>query len=284
MIFKASSIFQVAAQILNTGTLMQIVECFKILNVSPGEDWRKVRKSYHSLARQFHPDVNPEKRTTDPQQSDTRLKEINQAFEKLETHYKSNVLPAHPVSLHQNRNSKKWVKLFNRLKENPAVQRAFTSSLSFLVDLDSKVFQLDNQIDIKLSESTIQKGASIHLKSGKDRFEIKVPSGDWNQMSLRIPDKGESSIFSKRRGDLVLNLSVPVQKITSAANSRFSYEMNIQRNQIDGGRVMTLNSSEGPLKFTLPRNTQDGQSFTLHSQREGLGKPGTLHILTVRLN
>jgi len=228
--------------------------------------------------------VNPEKRTTDPQQSDTRLKEINQAFEKLETHYKSNVLPAHPVSLHQNRNSKKWVKLFNRLKENPAVQRAFTSSLSFLVDLDSKVFQLDNQIDIKLSESTIQKGASIHLKSGKDRFEIKVPSGDWNQMSLRIPDKGESSIFSKRRGDLVLNLSVPVQKITSAANSRFSYEMNIQRNQIDGGRVMTLNSSEGPLKFTLPRNTQDGQSFTLHSQREGLGKPGTLHILTVRLN
>ncbi|MBT4391008.1 MAG: hypothetical protein HOD32_15035, partial [Nitrospina sp.] len=149
--------------------------------------------------------------------------------------------------------------------------------LDFLVELDSRIFQLDIQKDIKISESVLQKGASLHLKSGKERFEIKVPSGDWNQMSLRIPGKGEGSLFFRRRGDLVLNLSVPVQKIAKPENSRFSYEMKIRRDHL--ARVMTLNSSEGPIQFSLPGNTRDGQSFTLRSRRDS----GTLHVLTVRL-
>ena len=260
---------------------MQIVECFKILNVSPGEDWQKVRKSYHSLAKQFHPDIHPGKRS-----DDTRLKEINQAFEYLETHYKAsrNILPEQLESFDQKRNPDKWGSLFDGLRDNPAVQRVFRSGLIFLVELDTKVFQLDIQKNIKISESILQKGASLHLTSGKEHFEIKVPSGDWNQMSLRIPGKGERSIFSQRRGDLVLNLHVPIQKIAKPENARFSYERKILRDHIVSGKVMTLNSSEGPIKFILPRNTQDGQSFTLRSRREGAGESKTLHILTVRLD
>ena len=259
---------QELAQILNTGNLMQTAECFKILNVSPGEDWHKVRKSYHSLAKQFHPDINPGKRSDDSQ-----LKEINRAFEKLERHYKTStdILPDQRVA------PDKWASLFEGLKGNPVVQRVFNSGLDFLVELDSRIFQLDIQKDIKISESVLQKGASLHLKSGKERFEIKVPSGDWNQMSLRIPGKGEGSLFFRRRGDLVLNLSVPVQKIAKPENSRFSYEMKIRRDHL--ARVMTLNSSEGPIQFSLPGNTRDGQSFTLRSRRDS----GTLHVLTVRL-
>jgi len=249
---------------------MQTAECFRILNVSPGEDWRTVRTSYHSLAKQFHPDINQGS-------SDTRLKEINQAFEYLETHYKASadILPDQREALIPN----KWKNLFKGLKNNPAIQRAYLSGLNFMVELDTRIFQLDIQKDIKISGSILQKGASLHLKSGKDCFEIKVPSGDWNQMSLRIPGKGEESLFSKRRGDLVLNLSVPVQKIAKPENARFSYTMKILRDHIASGKVMTLNSSEGPIKFILPGNTRDGQSFTLRSNGE---QTETLHILTVR--
>jgi DnaJ-class molecular chaperone len=260
---------------------MQIVECFKILNVVPGEDWRKVRQSYYSLAKQFHPDINSQRKTADSHLGENRLKEINQAFEKLESHYKAsdNVLPEQLEIFKQKPN--KLRNLFYRLKNKPAVQHVVNSGLNFLVDLDSKVFQLDIQKNVRISESTLQKGASLHLKSGKEHFDVKVPSGDWNQMSLRIPGKGESSIFSKRRGDLVLNLHGPTQKIAGTGKSRFSYEMKIPHNQIADGRVMTLNSSEGPIKFILPRNTRDSQKFTLYSAREGASE--TLHILTVRL-
>lgn len=252
---------------------MQIAECFEILNVSPGEEWPRVRKSYHSLARQLHPDINQ----CNTHSGDTRLKEINRAFAKLETYYKTQALPVHQEPYVQEQ--PKWRALFKVLSDNPAIQAAFRSGLDFLEDLDNKIFQLDIQKDIKLSGSILQKGGSLYLKSGKERFEVKIPSGDWNQMSLRILGKGEGSLFSHRRGDLLLNLRVPIAETAKAENSRFSYEMKIPADKIAAHRAMTLNSSEGPIKFILPLNTRDGQSFTLRSN----AGTETLHALTVRL-
>jgi DnaJ-class molecular chaperone len=256
---------------------MQIAECFKILNVSPGDEWLRVRKSYHSLARQLHPDINQVRGGT--QLGDARLKEINQAFEKLETHYKAHSLPDKGRTV--DRGNTKLGSLFKALRDNPVLQSAYRSSLDFIEELDNKAFQLDIQKDIKISGSVLQKGGSLNLKSGKESFAVKIPSGDWNQMSLRVTGKGERSLFSQRRGDLLLNLRVPIAEIEITDSSHFSYEMKIPPEKIAGRRTMTLNSSEGPIKFILPRNTRDGQSFTLRSGWGG--KSETLHILTVRL-
>jgi DnaJ-class molecular chaperone len=256
---------------------MQIAECFKILNVSPGDEWLRVRKSYHSLARQLHPDINSIR--GDTQLDDARLKEINQAFEKLETHYKSHSLPDKRRTV--DRGNTKLGSLFKTLRDNPVLQSAYRSSLDLMEELDNKVFQLDIQKDIKISGSVLQKGGSLNLKSGKEIIAVKIPSGDWNQMSLRVTGKGERSLFSQRRGDLLLNLSVPIAKAAITDSSRYSYEMKIPPEKISGRRTMTLNSSEGPIKFILPRNTRDGQSFILRSGWGG--KSETLHILTVRL-
>ena len=40
--------------------------------------------------------------------------------------------------------------------------------------LNNKIFQLDIQKDIQLSESTIRKGGSLSLKSGKKQFKVKT--------------------------------------------------------------------------------------------------------------
>ena len=263
------------AQNLFIDNLMQIAECFKILNVSPGDEWLRVRKSYRSLARQLHPDINP----GDIQLGDARLKEINQAFEKLETHYKVRILADNRNTV--DRGKTRFGSLLKTLSDNPAIQSVYRSSLDFLEELDNKVFQLDIQKDIKISGSVLQKGGSLNLKSGKESFAVKIPSGDWNQMSIRVAGKGERSLFSQRRGDLLLNLLAPIAEIAITDSSRFSYEMKISPDKIADRKTMTLNSSEGPIKFMLPRNTRDGQSFTL---RSGWGaKSETLHILTVRL-
>ena len=95
---------------------MQIAECFKILNVSPGDEWLRVRKSYHSLARQLNPDIN----RGEIQLGDARLKEINQAFERLETHYKAHSLPDNRKTV--DRGKTKFGSLFKTLSDNPVVQ------------------------------------------------------------------------------------------------------------------------------------------------------------------
>ncbi|MBL4665102.1 MAG: hypothetical protein JKY23_04010 [Nitrospinaceae bacterium] len=165
-----------------------------------------------------------------------------------------------------------------RIVRNPKLQKWKVECATYLAQLDTRIFQLNVYKKIHVPLSTAQSGASIYLKSGREKFEIKVPPGSWNQMSLSIPGKGESSLFSKRRGDLILDLQTPRMEVVNTGASCFSYEMIIDKARI--GSVMTLNSSEGPIKFVLPRNTVNGQTFCLKSRADSESK----HVLTVRLN
>jgi DnaJ-class molecular chaperone len=245
---------------------MQLTECFRILQVEPGAPWQVIKKSYYSLAKSLHPDINPQSPN-----AETQFKEINQAFQVLQSHFSRSGDKA-LVKV----DTKSWSFLLQRISRNPKLQKLKGDCAAYLCQLDTRVFQLNVYKKIHVSTSTAQSGANIYLKSGREKFEIKVPSGQWNQMSLSIPGKGEPSLFSKRRGDLILNLQTPQMVNTGA--SCFSYEMAIDKARV--GSVMTLNSSEGPIKFVLPRNTVNGQTFCLKSRADSESK----HVVTVRLN
>ena len=199
--------------------------------------------------------------------------EINQAFQVLRLHFSSS-----DEKTLVKVETKTWSFFLQRVVRNPKLQKWKGDCAAYLCQLDTRVFQLNVYKKIHVPMSTAQSGASIYLKAGREKFEIKVPSGDWNQMSLSIPGKGESSLFSKRRGDLILNLQTPRSETVNAEASCFSYEMTIDKSRI--GSVMTLNSSEGPIKFSLPRNTMSGQTFCLKSRADSESK----HLLTVRLD
>jgi DnaJ-class molecular chaperone len=247
---------------------MQLTECFRILQVEPEAPWQVIKKSYYSLAKRLHPDINPQSPNAESQ-----FKEINQAFQVLRSHFNRSGDKA-LVKV----DTKTWSFLLQRIVRNPKLQKLKGDCAAYLCQLDTRVFQLNVYKKIHVSTSTAQSGAYIYLKSGREKFEIKVPSGDWNRMSLSIPGKGEPSLFSKRRGDLILKLQTPQMETVNTGASCFSYEMAIDKARI--GSVMTLNSSEGPIKFVLPRNTVNGQTFCLKSRADSESK----HILTVRLN
>ena len=246
---------------------MQLTECFKILQVEPGAPWQVLKKSYYSLAKSLHPDINPQSPNAESQ-----FKEINQAFQVLRSHFSSS-----DEKTLIKVETKTWSFFLQRIVRNPKLQKWKGDCAAYLCQLDTRVFQLNVYKKIHVTTSTAQSGANIYLKSGREKLEIKVPSGNWNQMSLSIPDKGEPSLFTNRRGDLILNLQTPKMETINCIGSCFSYEMAIDKGRL--GRVMTLNSSEGPIKFVLPRNTVNGQTFCLKSRADSDSK----HVLTVLL-
>ena len=246
---------------------MQLTECFRILQVEPGAPWQVIKKSYYRLAKSLHPDINPQSPNAESQ-----FKEINQAFQVLRSHFSR----PDEKSLVKVR-TKTWSFLLQRIIRNHKLQKLIGDCTIYLRQLESRIFQLNVYKKIHVSITTAQSGANIYLKSGREKLEIKVPSGNWNQMSLSIPDKGEPSLFTNRRGDLILNLQTPKMETINGIGSCFSYEMAIDKGRV--GRVMTLNSSEGPIKFVLPRNTVNGQSFCLKSRADSDSK----HVLTVLL-
>jgi len=249
---------------------MEITKCFEVLKVESNAPWQVVKNSYYNLAKKLHPDLN-----SPSPGAETRLKEINQAFQVLKSHFSSQV----STSLtKEDRTLNNWKNFLKNIQENPNFKKIKDTFTDCLSRLDGSIFHLDIHKRIQIPVSTAKSGGSIFMKSGKEKFEVKIPSGDWNRLSIRIPEKGQSSLFSKRKGDFILNLHLPKSGMVIPKAFSSSYEMAVDKTRL--GQVMTLNSSEGPIKFVLPRNTMEGQTFCLRSHVNSKH----MHILTVRLN
>jgi len=249
---------------------MQLTKCFEILQVESGAPWQVVKKSYYSLAKRLHPDLNP----LSPE-AESKFKEINQAFQILRNHFGS---PSVMSLVKIESSAKTWDVLLDRIRQNPLFRKWKEDCSEYLTQLDTRIFHLNIHKKVQVPPATAHSGASLHMKAGREKFEVKIPSGDWNQMSLCIPGKGEASLFSKKRGDLILDLQISKSEMVKPDTSSSTYEMVVDKAKI--GRVLTLNSSEGPIKFVLPRNTMNGQTFCLRSRMGG----GQNHVLTVRLS
>ena len=249
---------------------MQIIKCFQVLQVEPDAPWQVVKKSYYNLAKKLHPDLN-----SSSQDAEIKLKEINQAFQVLRSHFSNQVSTS---LVKDDRTLKNWESFIQKIQQNPNFKKIKDNFTDYLSSLDGSIFHLNIHKTIQIPVSTAKRGGSIYMKSGKEKFEVKIPSGDWNRLSVSIPGKGQSSLFSNRRGDFVLELHIPKIGLVTPKAFSSSYEMAIDRTNL--GQVMTLNSSEGLIKFVLPRNTMDGQTFCLRSHIDAKH----MHILTVRLN
>ncbi|MEJ2560915.1 MAG: DnaJ domain-containing protein, partial [Anaerolineae bacterium] len=57
---------------------MEYKDYYKILGVDKNATEKEIKSAFRKLARQYHPDVNPD----DPQ-AEARFKEINEAYEVL---------------------------------------------------------------------------------------------------------------------------------------------------------------------------------------------------------
>ncbi len=281
---------------------MKLSQCFMILNVSPKMTWEGVKKSYHQLAKRYHPDLNPRSLACE-----NKFKELNNAFKILESHYKTP-------------KKNRWKKVSSLVKMRPGssslyvedsllsaevIKEEFPSgSADVPVDpngkkigwnrwaqslkerfnqLERKVFLLDTQKNIRVAPRTAEQGGFIRLQTRKETFQVKIPSGGWNRMSLRVPEKGESSLLGKKRGDLVLNIQVIQPEQLKAGNSKFFYALNVSQDKINSSRVQTLDSVQGPIKFVLPRSTRDGQTFVLKYQAKATASSSPDHVVKIHV-
>lgn len=287
---------------MNHLTTMKLSQCFMILNVSPRVTWEGVRKSYHQLAKQYHPDLNPRNPACE-----NKFKELNNAFKILETHYKnpknnrrkkvSSLVkrPHEPSSLNveellhsvdvneEDRQSNLSENHGDAKRKKSGWNRWAQNLKTKFNQIERKVFLLDTQKNIRVARRTAEHGGIIRLHSRKEAFQVKIPSGGWNRMSLRVPEKGESSLLGKKRGDLVLNIQVIQPEQLDTANSKFFYELHVSREKIKSSRVQTLDSVQGPIKFVLPRGTKDGQTFVLKYQAKTDSTSSPDHMVKIHV-
>jgi len=268
---------------------MRIPDCYKALNIPPGADWDEVKRSYRVLARRYHPDLN-----RDSPGHEARFKTISQAYNKLERHYKTlqtgRVVRRPSPPAMTVKNSSEVANALQRViddyipeKTRRQVQEWTERMKQHLFEFERKVFPLDVEKAVTLDIATAAAGGVIKVRTSSENFQVKIPATTQKQIELLIPEKGGKSFIKGRRGDLILKIRVVPGGVISPGTTNFFYEMTVPRENIDIGRVLTLNTIQGQIKFFVPRGTLDGQTFVLKAKPGSLAALKINHVLTLHV-
>lgn len=268
---------------------MKISECYGILNVTPRSEWSEIKRSYRFLARKYHPDVY----FGGPRRS-SKFRKIIQAFKTLEVSYKIKASgnkyfpprgkahaaknPGRPATPYKTAPIRlQTFKDDEILKGKPS--KKVKTLRHILFEWEKSLFHLDIKKNIKLEKRNPSQTNIIRVRKGDDAFQVKVPPGPWTCMFIRIPHKGNKSMFSKKYGDLLLNIQVPGDETLTPPNPVFAYKIRIPRESVGTRKVWTLKSANGPIRFTPPKSVVDGQKFILRPTKSGTAS----HIITINL-
>lgn len=283
---------------------MEIQESYKILNVPQGADWKIIKSAYHSLARQYHPDLFP-----GDTQYETQFKTIVAAFKTLEAHYKDRGFwscwtDRAKRTLRSNRTRKVDIKIspglgIERQAADTLTERTFfnffpESWKKFLNDGGRRIqngvhryekifLPHDVQTTITIDSATASTGGSLKVHTCSENIRVKIPRGVYQGMFLRLPGKGEPAYLTGLPGDLLLKIRILPARPFEKGDADCFYRINIPKLFVESGKVMTLETHEGPIKFVVPKNTIDGQTFALKA-RPVMKNPSSInHIVTVHL-
>lgn len=277
---------------------MNLPECYRVLNISTDVNWIEVKKAYRALALKFHPDHNP-----GIEECETRFKEISRAFKVLEYHYRSSRKQEYEFSFEKHfkddtldgacnidfemTSSKKnsfFRSIIGRRIDKELVAELKNHLVHSLGQFEKQAFQMDVEKEIKIDSSTILKGSFVRVRQNRENFEVPIPQGAWNRMKVRINNKGESSWFSKKRGDLLLDIQVISSDCRNYIGERdLYYNFPVSMASIHEGKMHTLMTAQGVIKFTLPRNTTNGKTFVLKAKEKTGDLPSTKHIIKIQL-
>jgi DnaJ-class molecular chaperone len=282
---------------------------YEILGVARDADADTIRNAYRKLARQYHPDVNP-----DDAAAEERFKEISQAYAVLsDAEKRSQYDEFGDVAL----NSGFDAEAARRARETfgarfgGAEAPHFSGEFSFgdLDDLFGGVFSRDGERAAHWQPRPAR-GPDLHASisldfldaalGGEQRVSIARPGADGSvkqeRLTVRIPpgvaDGGRIRLAAKGgegagapAGDLYLDVRVRPHRFFRRERRDVHLEVPISFREAALGARVEIPTLDGRATVTIPPGTQGGSKLRLRGKgirAAGKGKPGDL-IATVRI-
>ena len=276
---------------------MEYRDYYKILEVDKNASDKEIKKAFRRLARQHHPDVNPD----DPR-AEERFKEINEAYEVLSDAEKRNKYDRLGKDWQRWQQTGRqpgdfdWGQWTTGYPGGTANVRYATaeemqdlfggSGSSVFSDFFSQIFggmgvnygqrgagaqirprrgqDYEQEVDITLQEA--YHGTSRVLQKESQRLEVKIPAGAQTGTRVRMSGEGGSGTAGGPPGDLYL-------RVTVLSDSRFVRKGNDLHTTIPvdlytlvlGGEVR-VPTMTGEALLTIPAGTQNSRAFRLRGK------------------
>lgn len=270
---------------------MNVLDCYRILNVPTFSNWGEVKKSYYTLAKRYHPDLN----YGDPF-FESKFKKISQAYQILGRQFKRRqaIKDIWIKSRRQRESSKKVDPKVDLVIIPPkkAKRKSTEAVPHWKKRIEEIIFKYENKWapltvwqGVTLNSSMAERGGAVRVHTAHGSFQVKIPAGIADQTQLRVRGKGEKSFFYEKRGDLYLNIRVIPGDKPEPENTNIFYEKKVCQVDIAENKVFTLNTFQGQIKFFVPKGARDGDSFVLKAKPDP-ANPGfrVNHVVVFRVN
>jgi curved DNA-binding protein len=269
---------------------MEYKDYYKILQVDRSASDKEIKKSYRKLARQYHPDKNP-----DNKQAEEKFKEINEAYEVLgneenrarydqlgRSYHRYQQMGGAPGGFDYGQwssagggggfrsvnidmddlfgGSGGFSDFFNTIFGGGRQTRSGTANDMFRRQPQAMSRDIEQTVEITLEEAYHGTTRTLVREDG-ERLSAKIPPGAKTGTKVRL--KGKGSAGPGGFGDLYLKIKVA----RSSEFERHGNNLNVKVSldvvtAVLGGKV-SVSTLSGPVKLTIPAGTQGGRTFRL---------------------
>ena len=271
---------------------MDFIDYYKVLGVEKASDEKAIKKAYRKLAREYHPDVNP-----DDASAEQKFKEITEAYEVLSDKEKRSTYDKYSAQF-----GKDWQQgaayeqaQQQRGRRQQGSRGAYTYSRSGeqqdFSDLFEEMFGANGSFnEYKRGGNSSRKGrrfASADLRAtlrlplneimidqkqvvevGGKKIRLSIPAGVSDGQTIRIKGQGAQA-QNGVKGDLYITFEIVMPAGVRREGSDLYAGVAVDfYDALLGGKV-TYDAPDGPIRFTLKPETQNGELIRL----KGKGVP-----------
>lgn len=275
---------------------MDYKDYYQTLGVSKNASADEIKKAYRKLARQYHPDVNP-----DDNSAEEKFKLVNEAYEVLsdtEKRAKYDRLGSSWNRYQQagsgNFDWSQWTQpgvnvndVFGNNGEFSSFFEAIFGSAGMGggrggASMPRKGRDHTQDVEITLEEAWHGTSRILQTSDGR-RLDVKIPRGAKSGTKVRI--KGEGGPGGGGKGDLYLRVQILPHKQFSVEGEELHVNVDVDMFTAMLGGEVEVTTLKGKLRLKIPAETQNGKTFRLKGQgMPKLNAPNEYGDLYVKIN
>jgi curved DNA-binding protein len=268
---------------------MEYKDYYKILGVDRNASQKEIKQAYRKLARQYHPDINPGKKS-----AETRFKEINEANEVLSD-------PDKRKKYDQLGNQwQTWQRTGGRSQDfdwsqwytpggGPQVRYGTVEDLEEMLggvggfsDFFQSIFGgmgqahrtrasrphrgRDVVTDIEVTLEEVAQGTVRILEKNGRRLEVKIPPGVDTGSKIRVKGEGAPGSADGQTGDLFLRVQVIPHSTFERRGDDLYRDLMIDLYDAILGTEVRVPTLTGAVLLKIPPGTQNGRVYRLAGQ------------------
>lgn len=269
---------------------MEFKDYYSILGVPPEADEKTIKQAYRKLARQYHPDVNPNNK-----EAEEKFKEINEAYQVLSNADQRAKYDQMRLEYQQYQRSGGRPQNFNwqqwgaRPEEGVHYEYATPEDMEDLFGAESPYSDfftsmfgqargregrrpahprrgrdIEQQVDITLEEA--YHGTQRILQMDGRRIEARIPPGVRTGSRVRLSGQGEPGRNGGASGDLYLVIHVlPSERFEREGDDLYT-DVPVDIFTAVGGGEVQVPTMERPVMLKIPPKTNADRSFRLRGK------------------